>query len=203
MSSLPNEPGEMLTTSVAVSQESVANWRVQTFDAAAIAFKYRPFLKAIAAAEFPDYLQSRVDDSDLVQETLLNATQNIDQFRGTTEEELESWLRESLLNQVRDCVRFHGRQQRDVALEIVIPQSQVRCPDPSASEQLRRTESQERIWGIVSELPEDYRTVILLRQQMDLTFVEIAEQMQRSPDAVRMLWGRAIVVLGEKLKSPG
>ena len=75
--------------------------------------------------------------------------------------------------------------------------------DPSPSEQLRTSESQERVWNIVNTLPEDYRTVILLRQQMDLTFVEIAEQMQRTPDAVRMLWGRAIVVLGEKLKALG
>ena len=204
MSSLPAEPDEMLTPTVAASQESMANCRVQMLDVAAVALKYRPFLKAIAAAEFPDHLRSRVDDSDLVQETLLKASQKFDQFRGSTEEELAAWLRECLLNQLTDSVRFNSRQQRDIALEAHVSQLHgLSSNDPSPSEQLRTSESQERVWNIVNTLPEDYRTVILLRQQMDLTFVEIAEQMQRTPDAVRMLWGRAIVVLGEKLKALG
>lgn len=201
MSSSPAEPGEMLTASAGASQKSVADCRALMLDTAAMALKYRPFLKAIAAAEFPDHLQSRIDDSDLVQETLLKATQNIHQFQGTTECELESWLRESLRNQIRDSVRFHSRQQRDVAMETAASEIPGPGCDPTPSEQIRTSETQERIWRVVGELPDDYRTVILLRQQMDLTFVEIAEQMQRTPDAVRMLWGRAIVVLGEKLKS--
>ncbi len=71
---------------------------------------------------------------------------------------------------------------------------------PTASEELRSTESRDLVWNAVSELSEDYRTVILLRQQMNLSFVDIADNMQRTPDAVRMLWGRAIVALGAKLK---
>lgn len=55
------------------------------------------------------------------------------------------------------------------------------------------------LWKAVNELPEDCRTVILLRQQMNLGFMEIAEQIHCSPDFVRTLWGRAILMLGEKL----
>ncbi len=201
MSSIGDEPGEMLTTTAAASQESVVDCRVLTLDVAAMALKYRPFLKAIAAAEFPDHLKSREDDSDLVQETLFKATRQADQFRGSTEAELESWLRETLLNQIRDCVRFNGRQQRDIGIEIGVPAAGLIANDPSASEQVRKVEARELIQRALSELPDDYRTVLLLRQQNDLSFVEISEQMQRSPDAVRMLWGRAILVLGEKLKS--
>jgi len=62
----------------------------------------------------------------------------------------------------------------------------------------RQAATRESLWKAVNELPEDYKTVILLRQQMDLGFAEIAERMQRNPDAVRMLWGRAILALGEK-----
>jgi RNA polymerase sigma-70 factor (ECF subfamily) len=201
MSSLPVEPDEMLTVDVAASQESMANRRVQTLDVAALALRYRPFLKAIAAAELPEHLKTREDDSDLVQETLLKATRQADQFRGSTAEELEAWLRETLLNQIKDCIRFHGRQQRNVDLEIAVPVNGFYAHDPSVSELVRKAEAKELTQRALKELPEEYRKVLLLRQQMDLTFVEIAEQMQRSPDAVRMLWGRAILVLGEKLKS--
>jgi len=201
MSSLPVEPDHLLTSNVPAAQVAVADYRGLMLDAAALALKYRPFLKAIAAAEFPDHLQSRIDDSDLVQETLLKATRQVDQFRGSTEKELEAWLRETLLNQIRDSLRFHGRQQRDVGIEIAVPLSEISTSDPTASEQVRKAEAKELIQRCLSDLPEDYRTVLLLRQQNDLSFVEISDQMQRSPDAVRMLWGRAILVLGEKLKS--
>lgn len=55
------------------------------------------------------------------------------------------------------------------------------------------------LWKALNELPDDCRTVILLRQQMNLGFMEIAEQMHCTPDFVRTLWGRAILMLGEKL----
>lgn len=64
----------------------------------------------------------------------------------------------------------------------------------------KRTEAKGFLWKAVNELPEDCKTVILLRQQTDLNFGEIAEQMDRSSDAVRMLWGRAIMMLGEKFE---
>ena len=188
MSSLPAEPGEMLTKNAAAKPESAANCRVLQFDVAAIAERYRPFLKAIAAAEFPDHLQSRIDDSDLIQETLLRAAQHADQFLGTTELELKGWLRETLLNQIKDFVRFNGRQQRDVKAEFAVSMSEVAASDSTVSEELQKAESRELIWRTVNDLPEVYRTVMLLRQQKNMSFPEIAEQMERSPDAVRMLW---------------
>jgi RNA polymerase sigma-70 factor (ECF subfamily) len=201
MSSLHSEPDEMLTSNVAASQELTANRRVQTLDVAAMALRYRPFLKAIAAAELPEHLKSREDDSDLVQEVLLKATRDANQFRGSTEKELEAWLREILINQITDCVRFHGRQQRDVGVEIAIPLAGLSADDLSASELVRKAEAKELTQRALHELPDDYRSVLLMRQQLDLSFIDIAERMQRSPDAVRMLWGRAILALGEKLKS--
>lgn len=61
-------------------------------------------------------------------------------------------------------------------------------------------EAREFLWKAVNTLPEDSKTVILLRQQMDLSFVEIADRMHQSPDDVQMLWGRAILMLGKKLR---
>ncbi len=162
-------------------------------------FGYRPSLKAIAAGLLPDHLKSRVDDSDLVQETLLKAVAQADQIRATCPEQLEAWLKETMINSVRDCIKFHTRQQRSVSREQFLPLESVRSTDSSASEQVRQAEARELVLNAMAELPDDYRTVLLLRQQMDLTFVEIGERMQRTPDAARMLWARALVALGEKL----
>lgn len=168
---------------------------------AAMVAACRPSLKAIAASLLPDHLKSRVDDSDLVQETLLKAVAQADQIRATCPAQVEAWLREILINSIRDCIKFHGRQQRSISREQFLPLDPVRATDPSASEQVRKAETREIILNAVTELPDDYRTVLLLRQQLDLTFPEIGERMQRSPDAVRMLWARALVALGEKLKA--
>lgn len=201
MSSKSVESQDTLTAQETASEKSVADCGAETLNVAEVASRYRPFLKAIAAAELPGHLNSREDDSDLVQETLLKATREADQFRGSTEKELQAWLRETLLNQIRDCVRFHGRQQRDVAVETAIPVTGISADDPSPSERVRKAEAIEFTQRALQDLPEEYRSVLLMRQQLDFTFIEIAEHMQRSPDAVRMLWGRAILALGEKLKS--
>jgi RNA polymerase sigma-70 factor (ECF subfamily) len=164
-------------------------------------FSYRPSVKAIAASLLPEHLKSRVDDSDLVQDTLLKAVTNADQIRATHPEQLEAWLKETLVNSVRDCIKFHSRQQRSVSKEQFLPLETVRSTDLSASEQISKAETNEIVLQAVMGLADDYRTVLLLRQQMDLTFPEIGERMQRTPEAVRMLWARALVALGDKLKA--
>ena len=72
-----------------------------------------------------------------------------------------------------------------------------------AEDEARKTKARESLWKAVNELPEDYRMVILLRQQADLNFPEIAERMGRSPRDVRLLWGQAILELGGKLSDSG
>jgi RNA polymerase sigma-70 factor (ECF subfamily) len=173
----------------------------QQADFAAMVFGYRPKLKAIAAGLLPEQLRSRVDDSDLVQETLLKAVAQADRIHAASREELEAWLRETLTNSVRDCIRFHRRQQRSVTREQSDAVEALPSAETPASEQVRKAESRELVLKAVKALPEAYQTVILLRQQRDLTFSEIGDEMNRSPDAVRMLWGRAILALGEMLRS--
>lgn len=194
-----SEPSDESNLSVAASRDDAVTMAAPTLDIAAMVFSYRPSLKAIAAGLLPDHLKSRVDDSDLVQETLLKAVAQADQIRATYPEQLEAWLKETLINSVRDCIKFHSRQLRSISKEQFLPLESVHSTDPSASEQVRKAEAREMVLSALTSLPDDYRTVLLLRQQMDLTFPEIGERMQRSPDAVRMLWARALVALGERL----
>lgn len=170
-------------------------------DANDLAARYRPFLKALAATEVLENRHTRCDDSDLVQQTLLRAAKHADQFRGNTSQELESWLAEMLRDQVRDAVNSDGRKQKEVGSQIAIAMFKAEKPGLAASDDLGAKESRDLIWRAVSALPDDYRKVILLRQQNNLRSEEIAKQMNHSPDVVRMLWARAVVALGDKLKS--
>jgi RNA polymerase sigma-70 factor (ECF subfamily) len=165
--------------------------------------EHRPYLKNIAEAELPQCLQARLDSSDLVQETLLRAFQQFGQFAGSTDAEFVAWLKEILRNQVIDATRYHGRHVRNVKRNQPLPDS-VSCDKTiSGSEVARRTETSERLREALAELPEHYRTVILLRQEQDLSFEEIGKRMQRSADAARMLWGRAVLQLGKRMQPDG
>ena len=55
----------------------------------------------------------------------------------------------------------------------------------------------------LASLPPDYRDVILFRHVQAMPFEKIAERMNRSSGAVRMLWLRALKQLRSQLESRG
>src|SRR5262245_28489954 len=78
---------------------------------------YRGYLRMLAQLHFDSQLQGKLDPSDLVQQTLLKAHQGRDQYRGQTEAELKSWLRQILATTLADALRRFGRARRDLDLE--------------------------------------------------------------------------------------
>src|SRR5437588_7443589 len=79
---------------------------------------YRRYLALLARVQIGKRLQGKVDASDLVQETFLEAHRNFARFRGQTEAELVCWLRQILATNLANvCRRYLGTQGRDVRLE--------------------------------------------------------------------------------------
>lgn len=79
---------------------------------------YENYLHLLARLQIGRRLQSKVDAADLVQETFLEAHRHFAQFRGTTEEELLSWLRHILAANLANLVRrYCSTQRRDIRLE--------------------------------------------------------------------------------------
>src|SRR5438552_18698210 len=80
--------------------------------------RYRSYLTLLARLQISRRLQGKVDAADLVQETFLAAHRNFVRFRGTTEAELVSWLRQILASRLAKLMRrYWGTQSRDVRLE--------------------------------------------------------------------------------------
>lgn len=171
---------------------------------------YRSYLRLLARLEIGRRLQGKVDDSDLVQETFLEAHRHFDHFRGATEGELVRWLREILADRLAKLVRrYCGTQQRDVRLERDLAQAveqssqamgrSLVAPESSPSQQAARREQSVLLADALERLPEAYREVIILSHLEGLSFPQVAQRMGRTVDSVKNLWARAVRKLRQRL----
>src|SRR5437762_2817049 len=75
---------------------------------------YRSYLGLLARVEIGRRLQGKVDPSDLVQETFLEAHRNFPRFEGDNERQFLNWVRQILAARVANLVRHYlGTQGRD------------------------------------------------------------------------------------------
>jgi RNA polymerase sigma-70 factor, ECF subfamily len=167
---------------------------------------YRRYLGLLARIEIGRNLQAKLDASDLVQDTLLEAHRNFPRFQGTTETQFVCWLRQimaaSLANLLR---RYLGTQGRDVRLErdlaVQLEQSSLLIDRglvdrmSSPSQQAARREQAVLLADALDELPSDYRDVLVYRHLQGLSFQEVSQRMQRSLDSVEKLWVRGLARL--------
>jgi RNA polymerase sigma-70 factor (ECF subfamily) len=164
----------------------------------------------VARAQVESWLQAKVDASDLVQQTLLDAHRGLGDFRGETEGEWLAWLRQILNHNAADFVRRYGAaEKRRAGREIPIHAGatddsmpgtlQLSDPGESPSAAVLRHERELMVAEALSRLSADHQEVIRLRNLQRLPFEEIARQMGRSGPATQMLWMRAMKSLQANL----
>jgi RNA polymerase sigma-70 factor (ECF subfamily) len=167
---------------------------------------FRPYLLLVARQELDPAVQAKGGPSDLVQETFLEAQRDFDRFHGTTADELQAWLRQLLLHNVADFTRRYDTAKRGVDREMPLEAGSSSSPGPepcadtpSPSQEAIANEQAERFAHALKQLPDDYRQVILLRYEERHSFEEIGRLLQRTPNAARMLWLRAVERLKKEL----
>src|SRR5438132_9848930 len=79
--------------------------------------RFRAYLRLLARMQMDPRLQGKLDPSDLVQQTLLQALQALDRFRGRSDAELATWLRQILAHNLANAARDLGRAKRNLARE--------------------------------------------------------------------------------------
>jgi RNA polymerase sigma-70 factor (ECF subfamily) len=174
--------------------------------------RYEPWLKLLAGMEIESRFQGKFSASDAVQQTLMEAWRDWDQFRGREEAQRRAWLRQILAHQLAHLARHYiGTQKRDLGREVSIDaslnQSSMRLErfevaDQTSPSQLAANREQSlQLAQVLEQLPADYRQVIILRHLEELPHEEVARRMNRTPGAVRMLWMRALAELRQRIQS--
>jgi RNA polymerase sigma-70 factor (ECF subfamily) len=136
----------------------------------------------------PLHARSLLDTADLVQETLMRAVETIGSFEVTGPGGFEAYVRQSVLNQIRDQVRWANRR---AGSEVVSENLVDRAPSPL--EEAIGADVVRRYEDAMGALSEEERQLLHVRIELDLGYEEIAAMMGRpSVDATRMAIQRAL-----------
>jgi RNA polymerase sigma-70 factor (ECF subfamily) len=171
---------------------------------------YRGYLRLLLRLQIGRKLRSKIDDSDLIQETLLEAHRQFARFRGESEGELVNWLREILAGSLAQTIRrYYKTQRRDLRREQEMAaaldassQGMIKnlvAPRSSPSDAAIKREHSVLLADALDQLPESYREVIILAHLEGLSFPEVARRMDRTLDSVKNLWARALAKLRKML----
>lgn len=162
----------------------------------------RKYLLTVADRKLENELRGKVDASDLVQDTFLEAQRDFSKFEGSTERELLAWLCAILGNRFLNAVRHYRRtQKRDVSRELAEGAegvlSAVAAESPTPRTNLIAQEEQRCLQAAFELLPHSTREVLVLRIWERASFAEIGAACNCSTEAARKRFVRAI----EELKS--
>jgi RNA polymerase sigma-70 factor (ECF subfamily) len=158
------------------------------------------YLGFLAQEHFQSTLSAKAGVSDVVQQTMMHAAQQLDQFQGSSALQFRGWLRQILLNEIRSMQRHFGAKRRDAGQE----RSWLHGPEsdhdlagelPTPSRELMALEESCRVHEILEKLPEDLRLVIQLRNWERLPFHEIADRMGVTLNRAAKMWYQALVEL--------
>jgi RNA polymerase sigma-70 factor (ECF subfamily) len=174
--------------------------------------RFREYLRLLARLQVDPRLRGKLDPSGVVQQTLWEAHQALEQLRGRSEAEVLAWLRQALAHNLTDEIRRLTTGKRDVgreeSLQQALEQSSARLEawlateDSSPSQSAERQEQAVRLAGALAQLPDRQRQAVELRHLRGLSLTEVAGEMGCTRTAVVGLLHRGVEKLRELLGAP-
>jgi len=159
--------------------------------------RFLPRLQRWATGRLPTWARDLADTHDLVQETVIQAFKKIDTFEVRGDGALQAYLRQVLLNRIRQEIRRAGRRPETAALD-----SQMGEAGPSPLEAAIGGEAIERYEAALGRLRPQDREVIVAHVELGLTKDELAAALGKpSANAARMAVERALFRLAKEMKS--
>lgn len=170
----------------------------------------RPYLRLLAQLHQDPRLRVKLDASDLVQQTFLQAHRAAAEFRGQDEAALRAWLRQILARNVAHAARDFRREKRDVgreqSIQAALDASSVRlegwliAQQSSPSQEAMHNEQTVRLADALADLSEAQREAVIPHYWHDCTVAATAEHLGRTSAAVAGLLKRGLQQLREQLR---
>jgi RNA polymerase sigma factor (sigma-70 family) len=153
-------------------------------------------LQRWASGRLPSWARDLADTDDLVQDTLLQTFKRVGHFEPRRVGALQAYLRQAVLNRIRDELRRKGRQPEATDLDgLEIDRAE------SPLEQAIGGEAVERYERALERLTPQEREAIIARVEMGYSYDELAEALGKpTPDAARKAAQRALVRLVGEMK---
>jgi len=157
--------------------------------------RHRRPLQRWASGRLPRWARGMVETQDLVQETLFQTFRKIEAFRPQRVGALQAYLRQAVLNRIRDELRRAGRRPAADTLD-----EEHVDPGPSPLEEAIGREATERYEAALAALRPEEREAIIGRIELGYTYDELAEALGKpSSEAARKAAERALVKLVEEM----
>jgi RNA polymerase sigma factor (sigma-70 family) len=195
--------GERPRASVRMTDESDSTHRLlaraRSGDAAALDdlfARHIPPLRRWASGRLPRWARDIADTHDLVQDTVLQTFKNMDTFEPRGPGALQAYLRQAVMNRIRNEFRRTKRRPAPESVDSAMPSEQT-----TPLEAAMRQQQLDRYEAALARLTEHERDLIVCRVELGLTYEEIAAQLAKpSWNAARMATARALIRLAEALK---
>jgi RNA polymerase sigma-70 factor (ECF subfamily) len=160
--------------------------------------RHIPLLKRWASGRLPRWARQVADTSDLVQETVIATLRNLPSFEPRGEGALQAYLRQALINRVRN-------EMRRALLRPAPEEVDSRLPHDGTSplEAAIGSQTLDRYEAALARLTEDEREAVITRVEFGLSYAEVAKALGKpSADAARMAVVRALMKLAKEMDLP-
>jgi RNA polymerase sigma-70 factor (ECF subfamily) len=157
--------------------------------------RHLPALRRWATGRLPRWARDVADTEDLVQDTVMKSLQRLDSFEYRHDGALQAYLRQAVMNRIRDECRRVARRPRASPLD-------EQAPDDGLSplEAAIGREAVETYEAALQTLREGDRQAIVGRIEMGYRYEELALMLgSPSPDAVRVSVSRALLRLAKAM----
>jgi RNA polymerase sigma-70 factor (ECF subfamily) len=155
-----------------------------------------PSLKRWAHGRLPAAARGHLDTGDLVQDAAMNAIARLDTFEPRHVGAMQAYLRQSVINRIRDEMRRYTRRPTTVELP-----EDFASDEPSPLEHAIHGQAYARYRAAMNSLKPRERELVIARVEAQWTAPEIAEHFGfNTVDGARMAVTRAMQRLGESMK---
>jgi RNA polymerase sigma-70 factor (ECF subfamily) len=173
--------------------------------------QHRPALRRFVALRLDPRLRPRVDPSDVVQETQLEAFRRLPDYLERRPMPFRLWLHKTAYERLLKVQRHHaGTARRSVVREVTLPDrssmllaQQLLAAGPSPSEQVAQRELVRRIRQAVGQLPDIDREILFMRFFEGQSYHEASCVLGIDAATARKRYGRALLRLRQLLFETG